>query len=356
MKLINSTVLPASLRVAELSDKEIRVGVACAKATFRFEFDGSVALERDDPIELFPVDKETELGLFPRDDLPAVDQRFDVIVLGKAHAPRGRAVRMQTVTLRVGDHRRELRVYGDRHWMGSGSGAVIGAPEPFMSMPLTYERAFGGRADIWLDRESPVEVSHPANPDGKGFDVEREALQLAQALRPPTGYPAWERAPRPLPNLEHPDRPVTRWSDAPMPACWATVPLQSAPHMMRSFDGPTEFASTNHFAASPLAGFTSTLFHRASDDWLIEVPPPRAPVVMEGLFADASRVEFRLPHVVVDLDVAIGEQRGSMRVGPSMLVLLPEERRFYIVYRSKFRFAYRARQARSTRLRAELRE
>jgi len=64
----------------------------------------------------------------------------DIIMLGNARAPEGRKVLQQDVTLNVGHVNKTVRVFGDREWQ-AGS---IGTPQPFESIPLIYERAFGG--------------------------------------------------------------------------------------------------------------------------------------------------------------------------------------------------------------------
>ncbi len=64
----------------------------------------------------------------------------DIIMLGHAWAPEGKKMTQQDVTLRVGHVNKTVRVFGDRQWQGGS----ITAPQPFESMPLIYERAFGG--------------------------------------------------------------------------------------------------------------------------------------------------------------------------------------------------------------------
>ena len=66
----------------------------------------------------------------------------DIVVTGHAHAPAGKPVRELTAALLVGPVRKTLVVGGDRTW--EGRRPSLSAPEPFVRMPLTYERAFGG--------------------------------------------------------------------------------------------------------------------------------------------------------------------------------------------------------------------
>ena len=64
----------------------------------------------------------------------------DIAMLGHARAPQGKQVSQLDVSLRVGQVGKTVRVFGDRHWQNG----AISRPQPFDSMPLIYEKAFGG--------------------------------------------------------------------------------------------------------------------------------------------------------------------------------------------------------------------
>jgi hypothetical protein len=66
----------------------------------------------------------------------------DVVLNATAHAPSERAVRRINVELEVNDIRKRLVVIGDRLRRSGPFGTA--APEPFVSMPIVYERSFGG--------------------------------------------------------------------------------------------------------------------------------------------------------------------------------------------------------------------
>ena len=73
-------------------------------------------------------------------DIAPVKPAAEVIVNGTAHAPNGKAVREMQVGLRLGGLRKVLNVIGDRIY-DAGS---YSAPAPFRTMPIVYERAYGG--------------------------------------------------------------------------------------------------------------------------------------------------------------------------------------------------------------------
>jgi hypothetical protein len=340
MNLVNTTPVPASILVSEIEGNPSRFGMVVAKATYRFDSSGPLDVDIIDPVPIFPGDVPTPVGLLPRDDLPRSDPAFEVIVLGHAYAPRGRATGQVRVHLGVGGESRDLVVFGDRVWQASGR---IGPPVPFTQMPLTWDRAFGGSADILIDKDSPVTVADPTNRLGKGFDHTRAVEGLRQTFNPPEGYPRCDLH-RPLPNLEDPAALIAKWEDAPRPVCWGTVPLDLGLHAVRSIDPvvPQDYP--------PDANIRPALFHRAHPDWVISLPPTGAVVVIDGLTHDGP-VAFPIHKLRVLADWIIDKENGTSELVPQMLVILPDQQRYYLVFRSLVNVAFRPGIERSVRLR-----
>ena len=344
MELINATPLPARVFVSKLFRDSDRIGLLLAKATYRLTA-GGVELETQAPYPLFGEDQETELGLLPRDDFPRRDDAFEVVLLGAAHAAAGHAVERRTVALSVGDERRELTVFGDRRWEGDGDTHRIGPAEPFVRMPLTYERAFGGTVEVEIDEEAFVPVSDPRNPRGRGFNPEPVARSLCEALKAPAGYP--RHAPtRSLPNVEDPTALICTWEDSPDPAGWGALPLASALQGMRSVSLPAEPQP----GTLPSLNFHDGVFHRAHPTWVIDRPELDAEVTLTGLSPSHEVVAFRLPQLRVYADYVVGPRAGRCELEPHLLMLLPEVARLYLVFRFAFAFDYPSRE-RSMRLR-----
>jgi hypothetical protein len=88
-------------------------------------------------------------------DLVPAKQFFDVIVNGAAYAPEGRPTTEVEVGIRVGAFQKVLLISGDRKWRRLGTPS---APEPFVRLPIVYERAFGGCQGDKCDRRNPVGV------------------------------------------------------------------------------------------------------------------------------------------------------------------------------------------------------
>jgi hypothetical protein len=131
-------------------------------------------------------------------DMAPFKPKADVVLVGKAHAPRGLPVTQLDVTLHVGHLAKTIRVFGDRTWRFPSKLVFfpfISTPKPFTSMDLTYDRAFGGidSAAAWYCKENLI---------GQGFigKKSRRSLHL-----------------RPLPNLEDPQHLIRWWRTRPKP-------------------------------------------------------------------------------------------------------------------------------------------
>lgn len=129
----------------------------------------------------------------------------DIMMLGHACAPDGKEVTSLDVSLTVGEVYKTIRVFGDRHWQNGH----ITASKPFRTMPLVYEKAYGG---VHI-ADGQIVAADERNPVGRGFAGLRSVEQM-------NGVP--------LPNLEDPANLISDISQQPLPACFAA----SAPHWM----------------------------------------------------------------------------------------------------------------------------
>lgn len=345
MQLVNRTAVPCVLQLSELEPTHHRYGLLTAKATFTASADGSVHLDTQAPYAVFGKDVETPMGLLPSDAVPRRDPVFEVITLGAAHGGRHGS---QVVELSVGEHRQRLLVFGDRWWVRSGDQVIPCQPAPFDQLPLGWDRAFGGSCECWIDSESAIDLEHPMNKVGRGFDAEKLARDLGSAFRAPAGFP---RLPahyrRPLPNLEDPRCPIRRWEDEPRPYCWATIPTDIGVHMQRAFD---HMRSTGQALAED--EMLRMVYHRAHPDWIIPVPTAGALVTLRGMTPEGVW-SFALPRLRVLADYQLGDRSGTRELVPQMLVLLAHELRFYVVYRHFFTMQPSSGTQRSFRIRTE---
>jgi hypothetical protein len=134
----------------------------------------------------------------------------DVVLNGRAHAPRGQRDSILTASLTIGRYRKEVLVLGDRVARYSGKqDPVFTDPQPFETMDLRYERAYGG-VDIYS--EPKMQYVYPRNHLGRGYVVANTKSGVENL---------------PLPNIEDPKDPLTParlcvgnfmdWERQPMP-------------------------------------------------------------------------------------------------------------------------------------------
>jgi hypothetical protein len=119
----------------------------------------------------------------------------EVVVVGSAY-PAQKQGTEALVALQFGPVRKAVRIVGERVWAGEMSPAMSRAI-PFETMPILWERAYGGR-----DESGKVPEMHPENPVGRGFRSKSSKLPIDQSL---------------LPNLEDPQAPVRSPGDRPKP-------------------------------------------------------------------------------------------------------------------------------------------
>src|SRR4030095_9024716 len=99
----------------------------------------------------------------------------------------------------VGGGRTLSRVTGDRVWRDGQPSP----PAPFESMPLVWERAFGG-----VHRDGEKVVAEDRNPVGCGLAGGRSAADMEGLA---------------VPNLEDPSAPLAQIAPPPTPACFAPI-------------------------------------------------------------------------------------------------------------------------------------
>lgn len=326
MDLANATPLAARVRVWDGDEPDRREGVILAKATWQYTPAGALSLDVAKPFPLFDTDEPSPFGVIPRDDLPRGEDGFEVIFLGSAHAPRGSAVTEMTVSLRVGEVERSLCVVGDR----TVRDGVISAPQPFTRMDLGWSNAFGGAAEVLVDRDAPVIVSDVRNPAGKGFDPAPQAFALCEALKAPKGYPVILGGERVLPNVEHPAHRITSVRDAPEPVSWATRSMSSAGHATRAMD-----LEASQREGTPV--LTPRAYHRAVDEWILDRPAEGAAVEMRGMDPDGT-VRFALPRMRVACDFQVGASATTLELLPEVLLIVGPWRRFTVLYRARFHY------------------
>ncbi len=158
------------------------------KATFNLAPDESPLAGDQEPLNENDNhwDDDPARSLYAPSDLVPRKPRADVLLVGKAFAPRGEQVRSLVARLVVGAVDKSIEVHCDRAWTADGK--LLEGP-PFSSMSLFYERS-GGGPETW----NPVGLGSGARPDVHGAqrvaNLQPRGFQLKDRSTPipPVGF------------------------------------------------------------------------------------------------------------------------------------------------------------------------
>ncbi len=199
MKILNDSGMSFGWLVGRVPPHKL-CSTFVVKGTFELR-PGSSAVLTDEPDVLqgdIPEEDSPNAILYGG-DLAPIKLSVDVLVSGRAWAPRGETVATLPVKVSLGNWEKSLVVIGDRR-MPVGLSEVWTEPEPFESMPLRYSRSFGG-------------PDFPLNPAGKGHALEIDGNGKAYFA---------------LPNILHPDEVHKPIKDLTEPAAFGPI----APYLM----------------------------------------------------------------------------------------------------------------------------
>jgi hypothetical protein len=288
------------------------VWVVIIKGTFRVEDDEIEPAASQQSVAHGPLYRGTPgaSSLRMDADLCPAHPGTDVTVDGHAYAPGGRATASTDVSVRVGALQRTVRVHGDRVWTRRFARMVASDATPFVSMPVVYERAFGGRTRTTSDEDFP----YPTNPVGVGFHM----------IPPPEGSP--------LPNIEDPQEPTRRWDDRPCSAGLGPIDRGWSPR--RALAGTYDEQWKQHRA--PLwPGDADSRFFSCAPAGLFSETPLRGgePVVVEQMTPDGCWA-FTLPRFVIHVRTFVAGHAEHSRAQLDRVLLLPDDRQVVLTWRA----------------------
>ncbi len=191
------------------------VWLIAVKGTFHIKPDGSTQLAEEQlPVCRVPIfcgDPGNSSVLYEA-DLVQTKLRTDIVVNGHAYAPQGRPTRELDVTLTAPHINKRLRVFGDRVWQDSFLGIRMTDPAPFVTMPVLYERAFGG---VDVASENPKNRGwERRNPVGRGYATRKQHV-----------------VGKPVANIEDPAALIGDWNDTPRPAGFTVIARHWSPRV-----------------------------------------------------------------------------------------------------------------------------
>lgn len=260
---------------------------------------------RDDP---------NKSSLICASEMMALKPATDVIMLGHAYAPAERPAQELEVSLRIGPRTKTVQVYGNRVWKKGLMGSTISQPEPFLKIPLIYERAFGG-SDTTRKGDP---VSYWPNPVGIGY-------HHPKGINPNDDWS--------LPNFEDPRQIMRRPQHTPLPAVFAPV----CPH----WEPRVKYAGT--YDEKWLSGRAPYLppdfdmrFHNVAPPDLVFDPYLTGGEEVEIINATSNgRFSFRFPNMEFNVVAVIDGSQQQVRVNLDTVCIEPDENRLTMLWRGK---------------------
>ena len=199
-------------------------------------------------------------------DAARLKPRAEVLLAGNAHAPQGLPVQAMDVGFRVGKVARRFRVFGDRHWVDGATGMRPSPPQPFLTMPLNAQRAFGGPGFA----ENPAGLGHGA----------RDLLRLG--------------APAALANIEDGSRPAMSPSEVLAPLLPGPVDIMAPSRQRMAGTYDTQWLQRDH---PGLPADADPHIHQAaqSAQWNDGFFDGGEEIVLQGFRPDSQPWHSRLP-------------------------------------------------------------
>lgn len=318
MELINSTRMVSGYTMGiEPSGRELLVVVI--KGTFRIPAQaGETVRLHEEQLPLVMSDVFFgEPGLSaPRyeSEFAPRKQRCDVLLNATAYAPEGRPTTRTTVGARIGSWSKSFDVVGDRVWEAGLGGIGASATVPFVQMPISYDRAFGG-----TDNRSDDPADHAAfmpNPIGRGFHKKLKSEWVAGT---------------PLPNTEETGHGVSWVEGNYRPMSFGAIG--------RHWDPRYKYAGTydqqwleNVFPFLP-QDFDEQYYQSAPLDQQLTRPVGEQSVTLLNL-TPGGRAEFVLPHFDAPVHVFLRNgERQDITAQLDTLIIEPDAERLTMAWR-----------------------
>jgi hypothetical protein len=312
LQILNDSGLLASLFVSPDPDG-VETVYTVVKGTFLLN-DRLALAPQQVPITMADVhagDPATSSVSIPS-DVSLAKPGTDVLLLGSAWAPDGRPTWQMDVTVSVASLKKSVRVFGDRVWQSDSFGGSFTWVTPFLQMPLTWERAFGG-----LDQTSSGPHAHARNPAGRGY-------RLRESERPIVGMP--------LPNLEDPLAPIAAWNDAPPPACFAPVAAHWEPRSLLAGTYDEQWQRTR--APYLPLDFDARFFQLAPPDLVAHGYLQGGEIVEVRGASPTGMLQFRLPSAKVSVRYNVDGSEVDRSAPLDTVIVEPDAGRLTLVWRS----------------------
>lgn len=293
MQLVNRTSFVAE-RYLTVDRAGAELLAVVVKSTFEIADDGTLELAQEpSPVAVADefLGEPGQSSMRVASDIHPEKPGCDLILRGEVRPAR--PAKAVTVAFRVGELERVARVFGPRFWRRNFGFTKISDPEPFESLPLIWEEAFGGR-----DTSHPDAAEHEfesRNPVGRGFRAKKSKAEIVD---------------QPLPCIEDPADLISSPKDRPAPVGFGFIGRDWAPRV--GYAGTYDEAWQNERAPLLPADFDARYFDRAPEGLVLpQAPPAGTPISVRGMGPEAD-VELELPSVDLRAKVLLQDSRHSL--------------------------------------------
>lgn len=260
-------------------------------------------------------------------DLVSYKPFTDIVVHGKAYAPRGKKAYHLECELQVGSVFKKLVVYGERKLESKLiRGLYFSDPLAFECMDIGYGNAYGGRAKAKDGTLYPF----PPNPLGKGFYLKEGFEDLSEIL---------------VPSVEDPDSAIEpedlildkfdNWKKAPKPASFGWTKQNFFPRF--TYAGiipelPGAFAAGYEINPN-LPKIDMRFFQGASEGLCNHVLKGNEHVKLTYLDREYPMFEFDLPGEKPEITIKIGSEKCGVEPVLQTLLIFKEFNLMTLVWR-----------------------
>ena len=308
--------------------------IVVVKATFTITAEGALEVaEEQAPVELTPVytGDAGKSSLLSESDVEYPKPGTDILLGGHAYAPRGEPCRSVEVTMKAGPIHKRLRVHGDRRWEWDLTGPVMSPAEPFIQVPLVYERAFGG---VDVTDDGKVLGWERQNPVGTGYASIKSRLSGKLA-----------------PNIEYVDEPVTSDKRQMRPGGFGPIARDWTPRVQRAgtFD---DAWMKSRMPLFPL-DFDDRFFHCAPDDQQVPGYLRGGETVELTNLSANGYLSFQLPRATFRFTTFIGSATVEHRADLSTVLIEPAIPRVIVLWKTAVPCHGKDHKLRHTEIRAK---
>ena len=317
MDFVNETKVEAGWTLGfEPEGRELLV--VAIKATFNIPEKGDEPELAEEQVPLTEADEFTgEPGFSAtlyETDYAHLKPFCDVLLNGSAYAPGGRPAKSVRVGLRVGSMNKSFNVVGDRIWDRNILSVIPTPYRPFVRMPISYDRAYGG-VDKHPDKPEKIET-YTKNPIGVGFHPYSNGKHLKG---------------KPLPNTEEIKKPIKSKNGKYYPMSFGPIG--------RNFEARVPFAGTydqkwlDNIAPFWPDDFDYRYFQTTPPEQQIPYPKGGEPVILQNLTPEGL-TKFQIPRV--SMPVIFIPYRGEDIIKETVIdtvLIEPDKKRFMLTWR-----------------------